>query len=123
MFLWKKRIPKIPKTPKSPELFPHFDKSIKLYNKALRLEKAGKIDKAIKIYLKNIRKYRTPGIAHFERPAILLEKEGRYKEAIKVCNMALKLKIVPESTAEGFQRNFSARKRRLKELIAKQKRK
>ena len=62
MFLWKKRIPKIPKTPKSPELFPHFDKSIKLYNKALRLEKAGKIDKAIKIY-QNIRKYRTPGIS------------------------------------------------------------
>ncbi len=119
MFLSRKRNAlKRLKTPKSQELFPHFDKSIKLYNQAVRLEKEGKIDEAIEIYLENVKRYKTPGIAHFERPAILLEKQGRYKEAIKVCDMALKLKAVHKPTAEQFQRNFSAGKRRLKGFTA-----
>ena len=50
MFLSRKRNAlKRLKTPKSQELFPHFDKSIKLYNQAVRLEKEGKIDEAIEI--------------------------------------------------------------------------
>jgi tetratricopeptide (TPR) repeat protein len=122
--LWrKKRLLKRLETRPPEEWFPHFDKSIKLYNKALRLEKAGKTDRAIKLYLKNIRKYKPPGLAHFERPAILLERQGHYKEAIKVCDMALRVKVVPEATAEAFQREFSARKRRLQGLKVRRKRK
>jgi len=46
------------------------------------------------------------------------QKQGHYKEAIKVCDYALVAYVGYRQTAEVFQPEFSARKLRLHEILA-----
>lgn len=60
-----------------------------LYKKAKDLEKLKKEDGALKIYLNILNKYSPKGIDYYERPAIILERKKRYKEAVKICRIAI----------------------------------
>lgn len=60
-----------------------------VYQKAVKLEKASDLEKALSLYMQILRKYVPHGTVYYERPAIILERMGRYKEAIAICNMAI----------------------------------
>lgn len=94
-----------------------FDKSIALYNRALKAEKAGRYNQALKLYLENIDLYSPRGLSHWKRPAILLEKLKRYDEAIEICNQALELDVDVSSTRKAFAEEFSKRKARLERKL------
>lgn len=61
-----------------------------LYEQAQLLEKNSEVEKALEIYLSILENYEPIGISYYERPAIILEKLKRYKEALGVCDLALK---------------------------------
>lgn len=66
-----------------------FDRYYKKLEKARELEKGGYQRMALEIYL-NILETSVPlGTLYYERPCIILEREKRYQEAIKICNMAI----------------------------------
>lgn len=65
-----------------------FDRVLALHKEAYDLEKQGKLEEAITLYLKNLKEH-PDGTVYYERPCIALEKLGRYDEAINICNMAL----------------------------------
>lgn len=51
---------------------------------AKSLEKDGKIDEALSIYMDIINNYNPEGTSYYERPAIMLEKIGDYKRALSI---------------------------------------
>lgn len=65
-----------------------FDKIWKLHEKAHSMEREGDLEGALEIYLKNLKNH-PDGTVYFDRPCIVLEKLGRYEEAIELCNQAL----------------------------------
>ena len=65
-----------------------FDRVLALHKEAHDLEKQGKLEEAITLYLENLKEH-PDGTVYYERPCIVLEKLGRYDEAINICNMAL----------------------------------
>ncbi|MDK2920060.1 MAG: hypothetical protein PWQ37_2793 [Candidatus Petromonas sp.] len=67
----------------------YFDIYINMYKKARNLEKENRTDEALKIYLEILKKYSPIGTAYYERPAIILEKKKKYKEALEVCESAI----------------------------------
>lgn len=68
----------------------NFQKVYFSYQKARELEKKGKIDEALKIYLKNLKEC-PPGTDYYVRPCIILEKKHEYARAIEICDIAIKL--------------------------------
>lgn len=60
------------------------------YEAARKLERAKRTDEALAVYLDILAKYTPHGTVYYERPAIILERQGRLQEAIWVCIKALK---------------------------------
>ena len=96
-----------------------FDKYYKSYEKARDLEKFKKEDEALKIYLSILCKYNPQGTAYYERPAIILERQKRYSEAIKICNMAIR--AINSKTFNATTDEFEHRLNRLNSKTEKQK--
>jgi hypothetical protein len=59
------------------------------------------------------------GMLPFTRLAILLERDGEIQEAISICDKAMANKWFQGATVEGAQREFSKRKARLENKLAK----
>ena len=66
-----------------------FQQYFAMYEEARKLEKQSKPDEALKIYLNILDKYTPDGSAYYERPRIILERQGRYDEAINICQCAI----------------------------------
>lgn len=64
------------------------EKIIMLHEKAHDLERDGDLEGALELYIKNLESH-PDGTVYFDRPCIVLEKLGRYEEAIELCNQAL----------------------------------
>lgn len=63
----------------------------KLVEKAKTMERIGNENKALEIYLQVHRDY-TPNTSDaYERPAVILERKKRYKEALEICEKAIEL--------------------------------
>jgi tetratricopeptide (TPR) repeat protein len=90
-----------------------------LYKKARNLEKLKKEDEALKIYLNILNKYNPQGTAYYERPAIILERQKYYKEAVKICTMAIK--AINNKNFNADVNEFEHRLNRLNNKIEKQK--
>lgn len=97
--------------------------SVKLFHKAHKLEKEGKLDRALSIYMKNLKLYgpKFHNSNHYKRPAIVLEKLGRYDEALNLCSEALGLSIEHSKTKADFDKEFKPRRNRLMKKIDKTK--
>ena len=54
------------------------------FKRARLLEKEGKADEALEIYMRILRNYTPRGILYYERPAIILERAGEYDDAILI---------------------------------------
>ncbi len=86
-----------------------YDQIYKKYDTAHGLEKEGKFEEALSLYLEIVKK-NPDGTAYFDRPCIVLEKLGRYDEAIALCNQALerissgKMSADPESYHKRISR-------------------
>jgi hypothetical protein len=89
-----------------------------LYEKARNLEKLKKEDEALKIYLSILAKYAPQGTSYYERPAIILERQKHYKEAVKICTMAIK--AINNKNFNADVNEFEHRLNRLNNKIAKQ---
>ena len=77
-------------------------------------------DEALEKYMDILTRFKPDGTSYYERPAILLERNKRYEEAIKVCQLALKnLKANNPSTYKGTKQEFEKRIERCKVKIAK----
>lgn len=94
------------------------------YHAAREYEKEGRIDEAIELYLINIEENPTSlGIDHYERAATLLEKRGRYAQAIEVCEKAMRpgaIKFDDSLRVTGLEyveREFGRRLRRLRRKL------
>jgi tetratricopeptide (TPR) repeat protein len=96
-----------------------FKKYYQYYEKARALEKDKKENEALKIYLNILDKYTPMGTAYYERPAIILERQKRYKEAIMVCKQAIK--AINKDDFHATPEEFEYRLDRLNNKIAKQK--
>ncbi len=64
---------------------------LQLNEKAKKMDRLGNDDAALEHYLEILEHYHPNLYANFERPAIILEKKHRYKEAIEICQRALEL--------------------------------
>ncbi|EGL82061.1 Tetratricopeptide TPR_1 repeat-containing protein [Caldalkalibacillus thermarum TA2.A1] len=89
------------------ELYPEFEKAqieedLQLIKNAYHFNPE-EMDKCLKEY-----KYTKPRVPAFERLAIIYEKQGKYKEAIDICDKALEYGL-HDKTKGGFE----ARKNRL----------
>lgn len=96
-----------------------FEKYSKSYEKARNLEKLGKENEALNIYLNILAKYSPIGTAYYERPAIILEREKKYILAANICKKAIKAINNPHFHATPEE--FIHRLNRLNDKIAKQK--
>ena len=56
---------------------------------------------------------------HYKRPAIVLEKLGRYDEALNLCSEALELSGQSTKTKANFDKEFKPRRNRLMKKIRK----
>lgn len=84
----------------------------KLTEKARTLDRLGKSEEALKIYLEIHEKYFPNTSDLYERPAILLEKYHRYEEALTMLEKALQL--IEEGKITGVKDNFVRRIDRVK---------
>lgn len=92
-----------------------------LYARAKAFEKLGQPDKALPLYLSILTAYRPVGTAYYERPAILLERTGRLREALAVCDAALTNEGFNASTRAAVEVSFGLRRIRLeRKLLAQQ---
>ena len=66
-----------------------FSEFFMMQNQAKNFEKSGMNDKALELYLKIINDYLPNNDFSFDRAATLLEKKGKYVDAIGVCEKAL----------------------------------
>lgn len=90
----------------------YFTEMHKLIERAKVLERAGREEDALKTYLEIHEKFFPNTSDLFERPAILLEKRKRFKEAIAMCEKAIKL--INEGKVTGVSDNFTRRIERIK---------
>lgn len=98
----------------------NFEEYYSLYEKARDLEKLNKVDEALKLYLSILNNYEPCGIAYYERPAIILEKQKEYTHALEICNLALNNpKRFNKPTWAAVTDKFTKRKNRLLDKIAK----
>lgn len=86
-----------------------FTASIALFEAAYSAEKSNNFEEALLLYRMNIALYAPAGMAHYSRPAIMLEKLKRYQEAIEICQLALKRII----DAKAFQHRICRLHRKL----------
>lgn len=96
----------------------NFDKIYGKYQEARELEKYGNTDDALKIYLKNLENC-PPGTNYYSRPAIILEKQHQYAQAVELCDLAIKNIRIGRFKAN--EEEFLHRKNRLLKKIEKEK--
>lgn len=90
----------------------YFAEMHKLVERAKTLERVGKDSEALEIYLEVHEKFFPNTSDLYERPAVLLEKKKRFKEAIAMCEKAIK--YIDEGKITGVRDNFSRRIDRIK---------
>ena len=95
----------------------NFDNVFNKYQKARELEKSGKIDEALEIYLK-ILKHCPPGTDYYIRPCIILERKHQYTQAIELCDLAIKNIQIGRFHAD--ENEFLHRRNRLLKKIEKE---
>ena len=95
-----------------------FNKVFNKYQKARELEKSGKVDDALEIYLKILENC-PPGTDYYIRPCIILEKKHQYAQAIEICDLAIKNIRIERFSAD--ENEFLHRKNRLLKKIEKEK--
>ncbi len=98
----------------------NFYKIFNAYQKARELERQGKPDDALKIYLKLLVEC-PPGTEYYARPCIILEKKHEYLQAIEICDLAIK--SIREERYQADESEFTHRKNRLLSKLEKQKKK
>lgn len=101
--------PKPPGTFASKEMF---DKWFKRSQKAMRLEKEGKIEEAIRLYQANVSENSELPI-DYERLSIIYSKQGDLEKAIEYCDLALKSPACTNPAQDVARRNFRERKKKL----------
>lgn len=115
---YKDGCPPLPRTLTQEEI--EFKKYAPLFEKGRAVEKAGKIDSALRTYLSILKKYRPVGLDYYTRPAIILEKQKKYEEAIRVCEIALfNREVMHSPTKEVAEVEFTKRIARLHGKISK----
>lgn len=95
-----------------------FPKYFELYENARDHEKNGDTAKALDLYINILSNFEPSGTSYYERPAIILEKQKRYEEALKICNLALSNPNrfnIP--TLKAVKKSFIKRKERLLKKI------
>lgn len=95
-----------------------FNKVFNKYQKARELEKLGKVDNALEIYLKILENC-PPGTDYYIRPCIILEKRHQYTQAVEICDLAIKNIRIGRFNAD--ENEFLHRKSRLLKKIEKNK--
>ena len=98
----------------------YFEYYFNKYNKARELERNGRLDKALSIYL-SILPLQPGGTLYYERPCILLEKMHRYEDALYVCELAIER--IQKKAFNADLEPFEKRKARLEKKIIKEKEK
>lgn len=93
-----------------------FNKVFNKYQKARELEKSGKLDNALEIYLKILENC-PPGTDYYIRPCIILERKHQYTQAIEICDLAIKNIRIGRFNAD--ENEFLHRKNRLLKKIEK----
>lgn len=96
----------------------NFNKVFHKYQKARELEKSGKVDNALEIYIKILENC-PPGTDYYIRPCIILEKKHLYAQAIQICDLAIKNIRIGRFNAD--ENEFLHRKDRLLKKIEKAK--
>lgn len=66
-----------------------FEEIEERHQQAYACEKSGDYEKALTLYTENL-KLNPTGTVYYDRPCIMLEKIGRYDEAVEICLQALK---------------------------------
>lgn len=94
-----------------------FYKIYSIYQSANGYEKLKDYNKAIELYLSILNEYTPRGTLYYERPAILLEKGKRYKEAIEVCKKAIQ--AIEDNKFHATKDEFEHRLNRLIEKMNK----
>lgn len=93
-----------------------FSKVFNKYQKARELEKSGKEDNALEIYLKILENC-PPGTDYYIRPCIILEKRHQYSQAVEICDLAIKNIRIGRFNAD--ENEFLYRKNRLLKKLEK----
>ena len=101
---------------------PDFETYSAMYERARDLERRKKVAEALDVYSDILRRFRPTGLSYYERPAILLEKQGRLEDALRVCDAALSNDRFYEPTLHAAQREFGHRRERLLRKLARAKR-
>jgi tetratricopeptide (TPR) repeat protein len=87
------------------------DQYFPMFKRARLLEKEGKADEALEIYMRVLRNYTPRGTLYYERPAIILERAGEYDDAILICDRAIM--AISEGVFSGDTEPFERRRARL----------
>lgn len=95
----------------------NFDKVFNSYQKARELEKSGKTDDALEIYLKILENCPS-GTDYYIRPCIILEKKQQYAQAVELCDLAIKNIRIGRFNAD--ENEFLHRKNRLLKKMQKE---
>ncbi|MGE5571658.1 MAG: hypothetical protein ACM3ZU_01375 [Bacteroidota bacterium] len=62
-----------------------------MYEQAQDLERQGRLEEALSIYMRILSDYTPRGTVYYERPAIILERLGQFDRAIAICKRAIKV--------------------------------
>lgn len=89
-----------------------------MYETARMWEKVGNTEGALALYTEILKRFDPTGMVYYERPAILLERQGRYPEAIAICERAIR-----GIKAKQWHMDLDAFLRRLRRLMDKHNRK
>lgn len=81
------------------------------YLVARELERKARYEDALNIYDLILKVFEPRGTLYYERPAILLERMGRYDEAIVICNRAIR--VIEAKLFHGDAEPFRRRRARL----------
>lgn len=87
------------------------DQCFPMFKRARLLEKEGKADEALEIYMRILRNYTPRGTLYYERPAIILERAGEYDDAILICDRAIM--AISEGLFSADTEPFERRRARL----------
>lgn len=84
----------------------------KLFETARDHERRGEIEEAYALYKENVVRFPRPGPALYERPAIMLERAGRYDDAVYFCE-AIELGRSDPEAYYGSEASFTRRRNRI----------
>lgn len=87
-----------------------------IYEQARVLEKNGQPEEALRLYMEIMHNYTPYGTAYYERPTIILERLGRFEEAIIICDRAIR--AINNNLFHGDIEPFEKRKKRLEKKIS-----